>query len=366
MAAELPTFDALYGLGKAEATSRRPDLTDWSEGSANDAVIGAGAVLADETIRIAVDLFAALFLDTAEGEDLDALAADRFNLTRKPATPAIVTVTWTRSATGAYTIPAGTRIRARANGQSVIFTTDADAALPLADTSVDIPATCTDTGRVGNVAAGTIIDVMDPVPVDPGATVTNAERASGGTDAETDAVFRDRIRRYFPTLRRGTVAALQAGALSVPGVSYVAVDEGQIETTGRVLVYVGDPDGAGNELLADAVAAELEDWRAAGVLVDVLPSVREEVVVELSVRVRAGVDTPTLRTAITAAATAYVDALPPNATLYLSQLEHAALGVSSDVLDAVVSDPAVNLEPSAPQNAIRFAPGGFTVHFVEV
>lgn len=364
--ADLPTFEELYDLGKAEVLSRNPGLDDWEPGSGNDAYIGGGAVVADQVIRVVIDRFAALFLDTAEGQDLLDLAEDRFGLRPHPASSAVVTVTWTRSTSGAYTIPAGTRFRARVGSRSVVFTADADTPIGAGQASVEIAATSTATGHESNVAAGTVTEVVDPVPADPGATVTNPMRAAGGAPAEPHSRFRDRVRRYFPTLRRGTPEALEVGALSVPGVWFATVDEREIESSGHVLIYVGDPDGEGNELLADAVAAEIVHWRAAGVLVRVLPAAREEVDLRITARIRAGVDGNALKEAMRIACAAHVEGLPPGATLYLSQVARAALRVSPDVLDAVVSSRNRNVTPSAPQNAIRLASGSPTFNVIEV
>ncbi|MCI0346433.1 MAG: baseplate J/gp47 family protein, partial [Chloroflexi bacterium] len=194
----LPTFNELYDAGKSEIRSRNPDLTDFNEGSNLDAVTGAGAMLADEVLRYVIDLFAAQFVDTAEGVDLDALAADRFGLTRKPAAGAVGTVTFTRGgSSGVLTIPAGTTLRATVNGESVTFTTDDDVDMAAAETAADATATCTVTGATGNVAAGTVTTIVDAIPGDATATVTNADRFAGGAPEETDDAFRDRIRRFF-------------------------------------------------------------------------------------------------------------------------------------------------------------------------
>jgi len=366
--ATLPTWQELYDAARTEVQARNAELTDWTEGSVLDALTGGGAVLADEVIRVLVALFAAQFVDTASGSDLDALAADRFGLSRNAASSAVGTITWTRDAAGAYAIPAGTRVRATVNGQSVTFTTDSDASLGASDSSVDIDVTCSTTGPTGNVAAGTLTTVVDTVVADPSATITNAERATGGAVEETDAAFRDRIRRYFTSLRKGTVEALKAGALSVAGVSYATVNESYIDPDdgGYVAVYVGDPDGRGNTALAALVETELEDWRAAGVYVQVLAAAREEVSLALTLRVTRGADTATLAASVRAAVLAYTDQLDPNETLYLSQVEHAALGVSEDVLDAEVTSPTSNETPSSPQNALRVAAGDLSLTWVEV
>ena len=251
---DLPTADELYEAGKAEVVSRDSRLTDWEEGSALDAIVGSGAVQADEVVQVLVDLFAAQFVDTAEGTDLDALASDRFGLSRQSATYSIGPVTLGRTvSTSAETVPAGQVFTGTVDGETIEVTLDSAVNFAIGETSKTGAVTATETGRASNVDVG----VIDTVPSPPAAisdlTVTNGERLAGGAAEESDEDFRARIRRYFTTLRKGTVAALEAGALTVDGVEFATVDESTMATSGWVSVYIGDPEGAGNAALAAAV-----------------------------------------------------------------------------------------------------------------
>jgi uncharacterized phage protein gp47/JayE len=263
----IPTFNELQDAAKAEIQLRNPALTDFNEGSNLDAISGAAAVMADEVIRIALARFAEVFFDTATGAALDALAQDRFGgrIVRKPATASIGTVRWTRNAAGAYTILAGTRFRVSVGTQTVTVQTTSAVSMLAADTFVDLPVQATVTGRATNVAAGKTWQILDTLLADPSATATNPEPLAGGSDAETDEAFRDRIRRVYDALVRGTVSALEVGAMNVPGVAIVTVDESEVESSGWVYVYIGDPDARSNSALAALVAVELINWRAAGI-----------------------------------------------------------------------------------------------------
>ena len=364
--AVLPSFNELYEAVKAEIQLRRPDLTDFNEGSDLDGITGAAAMLADESIRIAVELFSELFFDTANGAALDALAQDRFGLAREPATASIGTVVWTRSAAGGYVILAGTRFKAVVGTETITVQSTSAMGLLATDTTISIPVQATTTGRATNAAANTVTTVLDVVLADPSATVTNPEPLAGGSDAESDDAFRDRIRRVYSTLRRGTIAALETGALSVPGIGIVTVDESFVETTGHVKVYVGDPDARSNELLAGLVATELENWRAAGILVDVLGSTREEVGLTLRIAVEAGSDQVAVADACRAAIVAYGDTLAANQVGQTSRVEKACHDASELVVGVTVETTVAELTPSAPENAIRFTPETIAITFLEV
>jgi uncharacterized phage protein gp47/JayE len=367
---ELPTFADLYDDGKAEVQARQPELSDWNEGSNLDAVIGGGAMLADEVLRVVVALFGEHFIDVAEDTALDVLALDRFGLTRLPASASVGTLRFTRgSSTGVLTIPAGTQVRGEVNGVSVTVTTDTDTDMAALDNTVDVDATCTVTGRSGNVAEEVLDEIVDTIPGDSTVTVTNPDRFTGGDVDETDPEFRDRIRRYFQTLRKGTVAALEAGALSVPGVQYATVDETFIapEDGGYVAVYIGDPDGRANSVLTDDVEEELEDWRAAGIEVRVFAATREEIALSITVYHRRGIDVAELTAAVRAGVLAHTDALAPNATLYLEAVECAAqMADKASIRAARVTSHTADVEPSAPQNAIRVNSEDLTIALVEV
>ncbi len=368
MSATIPTFDDLYNAAKAETQARQPALTDYSDGSALDAITGGGAVLADMQIRADLDAAAAKYIAIATGADLDTAVTDIFPACVRQAESASVgTLTFTRGgSSGVVEILAGTVVTATVNGQTVTFTTDTN--VYMTGSTVNASAHCSATGTVGNVAAGVVTKIPTPIPDDTTATVTNADRFVGGAATETDDAYRARAQAYPLTLRRGTVAALEEGALSVPGVSYVTVDESLLSTDATVYVYVGDPDGRGNAALAALVATELENWRAAGVLVVVDPAAREEVSVGLAVTVKAGAGTDALKTAIRAAVLAYTSSIASGAPMYLSALESAAIRVSSDVRGAVAiitgGVPAADgVTPTVPQNALRCLSSALTVVF---
>lgn len=360
--AELPTFSELYSAAKAEIQSRNPALTDFNDGSVLDAFAGASSVLADEVARVLVDLFAEQFFATASGSALDDLAFDRLGLIRQPAGQATATLTWTRVAAGTYTIPAGTSFSATNSlGSTVTFSSVADVSVGVGDSTVSVVVVADEAGRASNVDVGTITTILDSVTADPTATVTNAARAAGGSPAWTDEQFRDYIRSYYVSLRRGTRGALRTGALSVAGVAVVTVEE--VDGLG-VNVYVGDPDGAGNATLADAVALELENWRSAGVLVSVFPTTREEPAISIEVTLtEAPADLTALTSDIKAALVAYTDTLAAGEVAYATEMSYAIKAADEFRILSITG--LSNLTPAAATNAIRLTTGNISVSFVE-
>jgi len=355
--ATLPTFADLYDAAKTEIQTRNPALTDFEEGSVLDGFAGASAILADQVALVVVDEFRAQFFSTAEGPQLDDLAQDRLGITRQLASAAQVTVTWTRVAAGSYTIPAGTTISTtNESGDTVSFSSVADVAVGPGDVTVSVDLEADVAGRAGNVAAGSSWTVEDTVGADPSATVTNASRAAGGADAWTDDEFRAYIQDYYVSLRRGTIEALKVGARTVSGVRSVTV---QVDYP-IVNVYVGDPDGAGNQTLADNVATELVNWAAAGDLIQVFPSAREEPSISLAVLIsELPVDSTALVAAIKDSIIAFGDELDAGQTAYATQIVCAAKDADRERILNVTG--ATDLTPSQVENAIRFVAGNISI-----
>lgn len=356
MATTLPTFQDLYDAFRSQVQLRRPDLTDFNEGSVLDAMAGGGAVLGDEVIYGGVQLFAKLFFDTAEGDDLDALALDRYGSVgaRLGASASIGTLQWTRVASGSYTIPAGTRFQATTGDQSVTVQSTSAVAVLTTDTVIDVPCECTVTGRFGNLAAESDWQVLDVVSADSAATVANAQPFAGGSEDETDDAYRDRLRRIYTNLRKGTAAALEDGARSIPGVAIVTVDEGLVDDGGVTNVYIGDPDARSNNALAALVDAVMVDYRACGCKVVVLGSEREELDLSIRLTVEPGADTNAVGAAVRASVVAYGDTLQPGKDAHKSRIEQACHNASELVIAATTLTSLDDLTPSAGENAIRF------------
>ena len=352
----VPTYDELYAAGSTEALARNPNLTDRRPGSAMDAVIGVGATLADESIRIGLQGFKAVFFDTATGSDLDALVLDRTGLTRNEASFAVGAVTFTRSQIiGVVEIPAGTRVAAvDADGAQYVFATVAASQFVSGAATVSVPVEASVAGPESNVAAESLTRLLDALS-DPAVTVSNPTRTAGGDVAESDDRLRARVRRYYTSLRRGTVGALEAGALEVPGINFATVDESNMapEDGGYVSVFIGDPDANANAELVALVEAALEDYRAAGVAVIVAAMQRQEVFITFTMRVKSllGLNLTALKANLSAAVLAWGDTLPGGSTLYVSRMLAEAVKSSPTFIDGETT--ASDIAPTNPYSAIR-------------
>lgn len=122
---------------------------------------------------------------------LDHLAAFK-GLTREPAAAASTTLRFTLSAVRAAAtgIPVGTR--AAVPDWSVYFETTKYMEIPAGDVTVDVPASCTVTGTVGNnLAVGELSKLVDPIPYM--ASVSNITVTAGGAEIESDDHLAERV-----------------------------------------------------------------------------------------------------------------------------------------------------------------------------
>ncbi len=326
-----PSFADLIDQGTAELLGRRPDLA-VNDGDVTEADLHAGGAMADACIRFAAQALKETFIDSAKGDALTLLVQDHLGVVRNPATAAQVTLAFTRTSGGAGgTIPAGTTVATLydPSGKSVSVTTDGAITVGgAANGPFSIGATATVTGRDGNVAAGSVEKIVDAL-FDTTFTVTNAASAGGGNEEEADEDLRRRAKAFYSTLRRGTAAALEFGALEVPECRVATTVEDL--DTGIVTIIVGDSDGHSTMQMIEDVEFEEENWRAAGVAVNVTGATRQEVEVTLVLSaVRTGFDVAAAADTIAEVVIARGDKLRGGETLYLEMLRAAAVSAFPD------------------------------------
>lgn len=348
-----PSFDDLIDVGRSELTTRRPDLI-VAEGDITLAQLHAAAAMNDAAVRFMAKSILATFLDGATDDELTALVDDHYNIQRQEATAAQVTVTFTRPDDAgdepAGTIPSGTLIATQIqdDGSQVQFATDVDLPFSLNQLSGSVAATAVETGRDGNVGAGLITRIINIPSFDSTFTVTNAATAGGGNDQESDEELRERARSFFTTLRRGTLVALEYGALQVASVRVATAKE---DGYGLVTVIVSDADGNSTQQMISDVEVELENWRCAGVNVTVVGG--SQVLVNITLTIDAaspGYDIAAATPGIQTAIEARVNRLGAEEKLYLDTIIATVIATDpDDIFDISITAPSADVTPSTGQ-----------------
>lgn len=344
-----PTFQDLFDLAKAQAQSDRPELT-FNDGDISEMLAAGAAAMGDSIVGWASGKFRSTFLDGAVGVDLTTLCNDHWDIQRKTAIAAYGTVLINRS-TGPLnsgTIAAGTTVSTDADalGNKISYITSGSTSVIGNQTDVTLNVVCTVTGPTGNIIADMITTIVDPL-FDT-FTVVSSSIMAGGTDEETDSDLRNRVRVLRSVLARGTLNALEYGALQINGVSRATADSSTTgpNPTGIVTVYVSDLDGNSNATMTSAVTAELENWRAAGDVVNVVGGIQYIQTIEVALQVRAGTDVTSLITAIKTAIVYALQQLKLGDALYPSLVQTAVMNVDpQNILHCDVIQPATTLVP---------------------
>ena len=356
-----PTYADLFSIARNQLLQANPRLTAVDrEGSDANALVASIAAVGDEVAQQVAYVAAASFLDTATSLNLDRLVFDRYGLVRKPAAAALGTVQFT-SATGAastFAIPVQTKL-VTADGTQ--FETTQPATFTLGSNGpVTVPVRSVLAGTTQQAGIGEINTLLSPVPGGVAdLAVTNALATAGAADPETDAELRERARRFFTTVQRGTLASIEQAARGVPGVRYAAAFEdvdAYGQQTGYVSLAITDQYTdtlarlgtvpptyeAQSQQLAERVALAVDQARAAGIYVATIVAQVVLQPVTLLLRVKAGFDTQTVSLEARAACVQVINRLAPGAELTVAALQSALANVdglysSSDTVQLPVA-----------------------------
>lgn len=336
---DFPTQQELFRIGRDEALSRNPlislDVIE-REGTDANAFVAASAGVGDEVVGQLTTVEASLFLDSAKGQKLDRVVFDRYGLTRKPASlgRCVVQFTTTAPNPGNFTIPSGTKIETADNRQYI--TTISKTFPSLSTGPIEVPVRSVLAGLSQQVSANQLTNIASAIPGKPAdLVVNNADASAGADDQEQDAQLRDRARKFFTTARKGTKAAIEQGALAVPGVRTANAIEvldkfGRPAKESQLIISDSFTDQlvnanptppsyqAQSQLLAADVFSQLDDVRACGIFVDVVVASIVLQSVQLVLSFAAGVNEDDVAQQARAIVVDYMNSLAPGAAFVVN------------------------------------------------
>ena len=350
---DAPSFNDLFNEGRAEVLMRngniKADVID-REGSDVNLMLAAGAAMAQAAIREQDRRFQNLLLARAKGQDLDYFVFDRYGIVRKPAAAAVGTVNFSRPtyAAGAVVIPSGFRVGSTNGREYATIMASSLGATALSVTGIPVQAIVA--GADSNAVIGTITRIISAIS-DTSIVVANTSAITGGDDEEDDDAFRQRVKMFFVTSRRGTISAIEFGAKSYPGVRQAVASE-VTEPDGApsrmVQMYIADKDGYASRVLIAAVANSLEEYRAAGIKVFVLGGAPYYQSVQIELAFPTGVDQSQVASDVKNAIVAAINALAPGETLQASSIIFAARGVNDAIVGRLLL-PLGDIVPTSEQ-----------------
>jgi len=294
---DLPTRLDLFSIGR-NYIHQRAKKVDPAQvdivGSDANLFVGSTSYIAREVVNQIVSEVASLLLDSAEKEYLDRYAWDRYQLPRKGASAGYGEVTFYRDSTaaGAGSVPIGTVVKTK-TGIEYITTSTATFGPTTGEANAYVKSV--QAGKAQQAGANAIRLIADPKSLwDTSLKVNNAEPTAHAEDAESDPVFRERIRDFWAAARRGTLGAIAYGARRVAGVESANAIEALTPepNPARVVnLYIADSSGIASLAIATQVQAELMEWRAGGITVIVYTCSVQTVPVKLKLKFNAGVVT---------------------------------------------------------------------------
>ncbi len=215
------------------------------------------------------------FVITATGENLDSACSD-YGITRRGATAAEVIAELTGEPGTYY----GTELYA---GDMVFYVPEAFTIPPSG--TVSVRAVCSQSGDIGNVAAGSLTKASTGRIT----KATNPQAATGGYDTESDDALRERTLEHIRTpANSGNIAHYVQWAKEVSGVSKVKVYD-LARGPGTVdVVIIADGNETAPQSLLEAVEENIENQRPIGADVQVLSGQAVDLVVTAQVIVSRG------------------------------------------------------------------------------
>ena len=192
-------------------------------------------------------------------------------------------------------------------------------------------------------------------------TITNPVKAAGGNERESDPALRARARAAHETAAKGTLAAVENGALTVDQVSFAVAYNVVNPADPSALQYavelvVSDTDGNSNAAMLALVETALDEYRGGGIPVTISGGSPILTAIHVRFTFLAGVDTVTRASEAIDRIVAGVNVHRGGEVLTLEQISAYAMQGGPDVTGVVncrVETPADNVTPASNTSLIR-------------
>lgn len=312
------------------------------------------AILAEVDIQnYSIDqIYKAMNMDTATGDDLDAIVAI-LGVTRRTATYAEGTVVFGRSDAYEsdiaiqYAQMVSTRQNMTDGSIREFMVIDEDAKLPAGDLQVSVNIRALEPGRV--YLPTNTITVMNTSIIGI-QYVTNNVEFVGGSDAETDDELRARAKQALAGLGKGTTTALRSAIIDIPGVvDAIVMDLSRGIGTSDVVVVTNDIPPS--DALKNTINDVARTTKAAGIDVAIVyPTIKtQDIVISINNTLGTAISIEDINKA-GKAVLAYCNGLSIGDTLIISQLERAiGNAINNADIDTIVQTPNANVVPTTTQ-----------------
>jgi len=265
----------------SEILSRLIDVTMVNTNEINDFSVGSTIRSIYEAVSVELESYYMLGRQNILwGIEKGVLNA--FNFKKREAKRAFgqVTIEFHTTTQEPTYIPRGTSFdssRTNKEGKRMTFVTEKDYFVPKGSVTAKIDVYCTQAGTRGNVLAGDINRALD--------SISNLKRVYNrydiltGKDEESIESVKKRFHGFVESRGRATIKALDYGTRQVEDISGVYIRE----EIGYVRIYCHDSNGNLKEETKKKVENAIEDYRPAGIKLEVYPV--EKIVVPVHVTI---------------------------------------------------------------------------------
>ena len=250
-----------------------------------------------------------------------------FDLKISQAASGYVTVDFTEPLPGSLTFPKSTVFCTSSVYGYIYFESTEEVYAQQGSISVMVPVQCKTSGTTGNVPGGSITTIVTTNTII--YEVYNEAAFTNGVNGETSTERKKRFQDYIKTLARGTADAIVYGCLEVEGVFGAWVDDSYI---GYVKLYAHNSDGELPEELRQAILSNLQNYRAGGIEVEVLPIVKNPIDLSLRIMISNEYDTKTYEQLLNSLVVRYMNEYSVATNFYTADIIHVIKSAYEDVV----------------------------------
>lgn len=312
-------------------SSMTTNVTDFTVGSAVRSILDAVSI-ENETLYL-------MTYNNVSNGILEGMFS-AFGFTLKKATPAkgYVTLEFFSELPNPVSIDKGTRFSNGDPNPTVYYETREEYVIPSGTKTATVQVYATVDGSVGNVLAGEI--THPETSVFNVSRVYNSEPFLTGYDGETYVDAQKRFANMVEGIGKSTKASVIYGALSVEDIQLVQVDE----HVGYFDVYAGDANGELTTQQQKSVSDTLDDYRAAGIKVNVFPIDRVDVDIDMDIIIsKSQYDSASFRLALNKYVYDYLDTMLLDGDFIISDFMRYVMNFDpTAIYDAVLNEPSDN------------------------
>jgi uncharacterized phage protein gp47/JayE len=300
----------------SEIYSRLVDYTITGTDEINDFSVGSAMRAIYEAIAMELEQYYVLNRENM-AEAIEQGVYSSFGFTRKKSVRAygVVQVTFHNAIQTDIILSRGSRFLSSSKSYPQIYETLVDYRIPKGSLVADFEVYCLSPGATGNIPANTL-DMMQ-APIANTRLVTNPAAFQTGQDQEPLEEQRSRFNAFIKSLSKATKDAIEYGTRTVEEVAGVYVEE----ETGRVNVYAHDRNGNLTDTVKAKIETVLDDYRAAGIPVRVLPVTRKSVDVDVTITLtNKNAVTTTFQNKVALEISRYLNSMQTSQSLILSEL----------------------------------------------